>query len=231
VRLSDERWLTFVPPAILASELLLLGMAVVLCARRASGAFSSPLPVLPLVATACGLLAWAVVVRAITRAMHARWLTTVVIVLFAVACSLPASRVVDWAVWLPTLAIDWWSQKKLASVRARLLPAACIELDAEQLIQQLTRFRATNGNEAIRGTLVAEFAPGERTAVVYAAFCPPFEQLPQVAAQIADDSPATVTIVQRLHNGVQFEARLPHAAARRQNVTIEYFAANTSGAE
>jgi hypothetical protein len=75
---------------------------------------------------------------------------------------------------------------------------------------------------------VAEFAAGERSAVVYAAFCPPFEHLPVVESQIADDSPATVKLVQCLHNGVQFEARLPHAAASSQNVTIEFFAANNS---
>jgi hypothetical protein len=226
-RVSDERWLTFVPLTVLASELLLLGMAIVLCARRASGAFTSPLPAWPLVATAAGLLAWAVVVRAVARSMHARWLPTAVILLFAIACSYPATRAVDWATWLSTLLLDLWSQSKLAGAQLRPVHSAQIELNTELQIQQLTRFRTADGSETIRGIMVAEFAAGERSTEVYAAFCPPFEHLPKVEAQVADDSQAKVKITQHLHNGVQFEVRLPHAAASRQNVTIEFFASNT----
>jgi hypothetical protein len=231
VQVRDERLPTFAPPAILASGLLLLGAALVLCVRRASGAFSSPLPALPLIATAWGLLAWAIGVRAVTSATHARWLPTAVLVAFAIACSFPGSRLIDWTVWLPVFFLDWWAQKKLAGLKARPFPVDRIELDTEQQIQQLTRVRTADGSDAIRGALVAEFAAGERNAVVFAAFCPPFEHLPEITAQIADDSSATVKIVQRLHNGVQFEVRLPHSAASRQNVIIEFFATSTSGTQ
>jgi hypothetical protein len=177
---------------------------------------------------ACGLLALTIGVRAVSSATHARWLPTAVIILFAIACSFPGSRFIDWAVWLPTLGLDWWSQKRLVDIKLRSQPAARPEPEIEQPLQQLTRYRTADGSEAIRGTLVAEFEAGDRSATVYAAFCPPFEQLPDVEAQVGDDSPAVVKVTQHLHNGVQFEVRLPHAAASPQYVTIEFFASNNA---
>ena len=44
------------------------------------------------------------------------------------------------------------------------------------------------------------------------AFCPPFELLPQVEANIADDFDATVKVAQVLHNGAQLEVRLSEPA-------------------
>jgi hypothetical protein len=71
--------------------------------------------------------------------------------------------------------------------------------------------------------LVGEFAPGERQATLYIAFCPPFERRPQVEVNVADDSDATVKLTQVLHNGAQLEVRLPHPTEEPTKVTIELF--------
>jgi hypothetical protein len=61
--------------------------------------------------------------------------------------------------------------------------------------------------------------------MLFVAFCPPFEFLPEVEAEIADDSPADVKLTQVLHNGAQLEVRLPHPAPVATSVTVELFAA------
>jgi hypothetical protein len=228
VRVSDDRWSAFVSPADLALQLVLFAMGVFLCVRRATGAIESPLPVLPLIATAAGLLAWAVALRGLTRTSHANWLPTVITVLFAIACSFPGNRIVDWLVWLPVLALDRWLQSRLAAVTPARVSAGDTGLQAEQQIQQITRFRATDGSEAIRGTLVAELAAGERSTTVYAAFCPPIEHLPVVQANLAGDSAATVKVAQLLHNGAQFDVRLSQPATGKRYVTIEFVADATN---
>ena len=71
-----------------------------------------------------------------------------------------------------------------------------------------------------RGTLLAEFAPGERTTTLYVAFCPPFERLPRVEVE----SSADVKTVQVLHQGAQFEIRRSGPANSPASASIEFFA-------
>jgi hypothetical protein len=100
----------------------------------------------------------------------------------------------------------------------------------EQLLQQLTRCRTADGSDVIRGTLVAEFAPGQRTATLYVAFCPPFERLPQIEAEIDEADLATIKLTQVLHNGAQLEVRLSRASTLRQAIAIELYAAQPHAA-
>jgi len=93
------------------------------------------------------------------------------------------------------------------------------------ILQQLTRVRTAEGRVAVRGTLVAEFAAGARDAMLYVAFCPPFERLPEVDAHVTDDTTASVKVAQRLHHGAQLDVRLPAAAENSLTVTVEFFAA------
>jgi hypothetical protein len=97
-------------------------------------------------------------------------------------------------------------------------------LAPEQIIQQSIRYRTSEGKEAIRGMLIADFAAGQRDAALYVAFCPPFERLPDVEAHVADDAAATVKVAQRLHHGAQLDVRLPAPAEAPLSVTIEFFA-------
>jgi hypothetical protein len=68
--------------------------------------------------------------------------------------------------------------------------------------------------------LRAEFAGGERTATLYVGFCPPFELQPLVEAAAIGGPPASVKLIQVLHQGAQIEVRLSAVAACQQCVTV-----------
>jgi hypothetical protein len=95
-------------------------------------------------------------------------------------------------------------------------------------LQQLARFRAPDGSHSIHGTFLAEFEPGDRSATIHVAFCPPFERLPAIEAEAPDDSSATVTLSQVLHNGVQIDVRLSESFNGKRTVTIEMVATDAA---
>lgn len=113
--------------------------------------------------------------------------------------------------------------------RKRRIPADVSATDTR--LQQLTRYRAADGTLSIHGTLVAEFAPGERSTTLYVAFCPPFERLPTVEAEVIDDASASVKLIQLLHNGAQIDVRLPQPAQEKQTVTVEMVATDSTNSE
>ena len=217
-----DDWRAAIVPALIASLALALAVAFLLFVRRLSGALDTPLAPAPLIMTATGLLAWASAIRLRLRDRRVDWLAAVVLVLFASACSFPGSRVLDWLVWVTALAASGLIPARRNS------PAIRSEKDAEQLLQQLTRSRAADGCEAIHGTLVAEFALGERTAVVHVAFCPPFERLPSVEVEVVDGPACDVKLAQVLHQGARLEARLSRASTASQRVTIDFAATDRS---
>ena len=211
-------WRSAMVPALIASVALMLVIAAFLLARRVSGAIETPLAPLPLVLTASGLLAWASAVRLRLGDRRVDWLAATVLALSAVACSFPGHRPIDWLVWLTVFAAYGLIPTRRTS------PAIESDKTAEHVLQQLTRSRTADGCEAIRGTLVAEFAPGERTATLHVAFCPPFERLPSVEAEAIDSSACDVKLAQVLHQGARLEARLSRASSAAQHVTIEILA-------
>jgi len=95
---------------------------------------------------------------------------------------------------------------------------------AEIVLQRLTRVRLSNGAVQIRGTVLAEFAAGDRQTTVYVGFCPPFEVLPQAQANIVEDMEADIKLTQVLHNGMQFEVRLSEAAEESIALPIDFLA-------
>lgn len=215
---SRDAWRGALAPALVSSIALLLSIGVFLCIRRLSGALEVALAPVPLVVTAIGLLAWTLAVRLRLRDRRVAWLLVLVLALFAVACSYPGTRLIDWLVWLGALAA-------LALVPARRSsPAIGSDQGAGQVLQQLSRSRGADGSEIVHGTLLAEFAPAERIAVLHVAFCPPFERLPSVEAEVADGPACDVKIVQVLHQGARLEARLAHASTVAEQVRVEFAA-------
>jgi hypothetical protein len=194
-----------------------LALGLFLAARRLNGALHSPLPPSQLVVAATLLLAWTLVVRTILPRRFATWLPAAVLLLFAVGCSFPGQRAVDWLVWLPVFGAFVASHNAIAIAPAkrRTSPA-----DTQQVFQQFTRCRTPAGHDVIHGTLRAEFAPGQRTTTLYVAFCPPFERLPNVELE----STADAKVVQTLHNGAQLEVRLPRPAKSPYAASVEIFA-------
>jgi hypothetical protein len=244
-----------IAPALIASIWLAFGLALFLLIRRATGAFLIPLPTLTLVTTAIGLEAWvwamrfvawrlridrATVVSPRWEQVTALWLPQLTLIVYAVACSYPGRRLVDWLVWLPVFVVNSAGPQLLARWRRahsdhagqraapkhRSPPANLGEMTASTdisgtLLQQISRSRAADGHEIVQGTLVAEFGPGERTAALHVAFCPPFELVPHVEAEVADGPDATVKVAQVLHNGARLEIRLSEAASIPTAVAIE----------
>jgi hypothetical protein len=219
---------------VIASVVLVLVAAVFLIVRRVAGAFASPLPPTQLVATAVIVIAWALAVREIiSGAPTSLSLLIVAILVFAIACSYPGTRVIDWLVWPAAMfaivllpPIGQHSTKTMPDEVSTLALHALVEdeSDSEIVLQQLKRTRSADGQQAIRGTLLGEFSPGERQLTLYVAFCPPFEQLPEVEAAVADELEAVVKLTQVLHNGAQFELRLQEPAEDALAVAVEFSA-------
>jgi len=214
-----DDWLSaVVAPALIGSLVLALAVAIFLFVRRLSGALDTPLALAPLVLTASAVLAWSAAIRWRLRDRRADWLAALVLALFAIACSFPGSRAFDWVAWLAAFAVYGLVPTRRSS------PAVGSPSAADQVVQQLTRSRAADGSEAIHGTLLAEFAPGERIVVLHAAFCPPFERLPSVDVEAADGPVCDVKVAQVLHQGARLEARLSRASTAAERVTIDFAA-------
>jgi hypothetical protein len=222
---------------IAATVVFALAVGLFLLQRRFSGALSTPLPVLQLIATGALVAAWAVAVSKLSRATPTLTaIAFVAILLIALACSYPGSRIVDWLVWPTAMfaAALFPLALPLAATRHRSAesPSAPNLIDAEtepeHVLQQITRTRNADGTEAIRATLVGEFNTGERQTTLHIAFCPPFERLPEVEANLNDDLDATVKLTQVLQNGAQIEVRLAEPAEELLHVGIELFATDAS---
>jgi uncharacterized protein YpiB (UPF0302 family) len=59
---------------------------------------------------------------------------------------------------------------------------------------------------------------------LYIGFCPPFELLPEVQANVDDELDAELKFAQVLHNGAQLDVRLSEPAEEPLAVSIEFFA-------
>jgi hypothetical protein len=217
------------PAIVVGSIFFVAALSLFLFIRRATGALTAPLATPQLVATATVIFLWSLIVREFTakRALF-YWLSLGTMLLVAIGCSFPVARVVDWLVWLPAIGciamLPIATRLKLPQLLDRRVSSIEIDATPETVLQQLTRFRTTDGKNAIRGTLVAEFVPGERQTTLYVGFCPPFELLPQVEANAVDDFEANVKSVQVLHNGAQLDVRLNEPAEEAMAVSIEFFA-------
>jgi hypothetical protein len=182
------------------------------------------------------------------------WTPLVSMLLVAVACSYPGHRELDWAVWLPALVAALFPSRGGAArtvesprdsdvgmtgprggpakEHADWLPSTSRDASAAtgdetpgQLLQQLTRVRLAEGREAVHGVLLAEFTAGQQIATLYVGFCPPFEHLPHVDAEVADGPAAKIKIVQVLHNGARLDVVLGKPAAEAALVSVEFMAA------
>jgi hypothetical protein len=214
---------------VVGSIFFVAALSLFLFVRRATGELTAPLATPQLVATATVMCLWALIVRELMakRAIYS-WVSLCTMLLVAIGCSFPVARVVDWLVWLPAIgviaALPLATRMKLPRPGRRSLSVIEADENPEQVLQQLTRFRTADGKDAIRGTLAAEFEAGERQTTVYVGFCPPFELLPQVEAEVNADFEAEVKLAQVLHNGAQLDVRLSEPAEEAVAVSIEFFA-------
>jgi hypothetical protein len=216
-----------------------LAIAAFFLTRRAIGALEAPLAVVPMLVTALLVAVWAILVRELSqRNAIVTALAILGTLMFAVACSYPGTRIIDWLVWplvmfstvlLPPLSpqVDG-DLEAVENVPVKIMTDAGeeVEADSELVLQRVTRCRTADGQETISGQLLAEFAPGERQSTVYVGFCPPFERLPEIEVNLADDFDATVKPTQIRHNGAQFEVRLAEPAEECFRVLLEFAASD-----
>jgi len=92
------------------------------------------------------------------------------------------------------------------------------------VLQQLTRRRATDGGETLTGWLRVPLVPGQRIANVHVAFCPPFPRTPQVAVEQLEGPAGRIKKVQVLPYGARFDLKLAEPAEMASAVLLEFAA-------
>jgi hypothetical protein len=228
----------------------LLGVGLLICARRLAGALTAGLPPVLLVATVACVAAvvlggrvvwrWSALNRARADAWEApllRWGGSAAILLFALGCSW--GRAWDWLLWLPLLAVDQWQvwgfsggeRGIVGEAKTGIANPGFMEPIGDRELQRLVRVRDADGVEVIRGTLYAEFLAGQRQATLHAGFCPPLERLPVVEAKACNGPEAEVKVSQAFAHGARFEVRLARVAEEDCCVVVEVSAKPSATAD
>lgn len=103
---------------------------------------------------------------------------------------------------------------------------------AGEVVQQYTRSRLPLGGEVMAGTLMAEFAAGQRTASLHIAFCPPFLELPECSAEASDGADVEIKLVLLLPYGARFDVRRRGSCEQPATWRLEFcaFSAPSSSA-
>ncbi len=71
----------------------------------------------------------------------------------------------------------------------------------------LDRVRDEFGGEQIMGTVIAEFAQGQKRAHLHIPFVPPLESIPEVEAEPVGDDPVRLKVAMRQPYGIRIEVR------------------------
>ncbi len=94
---------------------------------------------------------------------------------------------------------------------------------AGDVIQQITRRRTIDGREALSGWIRVPLAPGQRSATVHVAFCPPL-CAPQMAVQQCEGPPARIRAVQVLPYGARLDVKLVQPSPAAVDLLLEFTA-------
>jgi hypothetical protein len=210
-------------------------VAVVLLARRFSGALVQPLGGGSLIAVAIlGGVAAAIVrlterqsfLHSAFRIPHSAFLFALpglAAVLLLAAVTVSGSPVLgvlaSWFLLVAAEGATW-----LLVLRKPVTRGAVVEADESVefppgLVQQVTRV-LDDGVETVHAVLRAQIEAGDRQAIVHVAFCPPLAMTPELTAH-AIDSEAEVKITQAESFGARLEVRLPAEACAEQAVLVE----------
>ena len=93
-----------------------------------------------------------------------------------------------------------------------------------RVLQQLTREKTADGLDRLWGWLQTSFEPGERTALVHVAFCPPFAEAPKIAVRPSAGPASRIKPSQILAHGVRLELKLNFASRQPERVLLEFTA-------
>lgn len=99
---------------------------------------------------------------------------------------------------------------------------------ADEVTQQLTRSRSADSGEYLTGWLRVGLSPGQRTANVHIAFCPPFEHAPTLEATQTSGPTARIKTVQLLPFGARLDLKLSQPSDEPTTVVLQFFAQCTA---
>jgi hypothetical protein len=95
---------------------------------------------------------------------------------------------------------------------------------AEDVVQQFSRSRSSDGTETVAGRWRVAFAAEQRTAWAHVAFCPPFPETPGCEYRQVEGPPARIKLGQLLPYGARLELKLSQPGPA--SVVIEFQATN-----
>jgi len=207
------------------------------------GAMSSTL-------AAAARLSWPVALPSLRTTDRRMWqvavqraLPTAALILLGLALSLPETLIVGLlALWTFLLLEELWAWLPLqarffraASLRPRsgnaiIREAASgdfarggMEGSADGVVMQKTvRTVLADGLELMRGQMRIPFVPGQRIAAAHVAFCPPFDQTPQVEFRQTSGPGARVKLAQVYPYGSRFDLKLATVAPDSTSVVLDF---------
>jgi hypothetical protein len=219
-------------------------IALILSARRLSGALHQPLDFGPAfsIALLLACCTWLLRLVAIRLAANERQrqalLATITAITGTTAVALTLSNMSPLAVlalWLPVIAaeIAWrvlpgTSEPEASAtgvqeqVRQEHQQRQEVELSAN-VVQQLVRVRDDNG-ERVSGVVRVDFAPEEQTTVLHLAFSPPLAREPRLELAAIEASGVTVRATDCRTYGVRLEAKRGRETQQELSVLIKLVA-------
>jgi hypothetical protein len=87
--------------------------------------------------------------------------------------------------------------------------------------QEFVRSRQPDGGERLAGWMRVPLSPGQRTATVHLAFCPPFVRTPKITVAQQEGPTARIKEAQLLPYGARLDLKLTHAADAPATVLLE----------
>lgn len=143
---------------------LLVGLRRLLLSRV------EPLPLAPTLATAVVLLLITVTIRRIAVGEINRWLPTLALACWALACSYPGSQVAAWMIWIAVIASDFWlahlsGATEMASA-PRTAPSLTGDAPAEQLADETSLGGSPLGGDPLDSTASMLEEPADDGQVV-----------------------------------------------------------------
>ncbi|MEX0937581.1 MAG: hypothetical protein WDZ59_06950 [Pirellulales bacterium] len=107
----------------------------------------------------------------------------------------------------------------------QLAPESMASTDEQPYVmQQVTRTRDAQGREALSGMLRCDLDPGQRSATLHVAFCPPFASVPRLESHQTDGPACRIKVGQLFAYGARLDVRLSQPASEAGSVSV-YFSA------
>jgi hypothetical protein len=233
----------------ISATALLLFTAVFVLWRRLAGALGSPLPAGEMLLAGVLLAALAGIARLPTmtlRPFNRNALVTASVIVLGVSLSFlrgnAAGLIGFWALIAAEEAFAWrhalrfrigraggrWTSPP-ATARSGSSSALLEEQEptepAADVLQQLTLRTTAAGAQEVSGWLRMPLVPGQRTANLHVAFCPPLASVPEVQAEAVSGPGCRIKLAQAMCYGVRLEVKLDSPAAAGDNVLVWFFAA------